>query len=346
MKTIIHIVNNPGNIKDGIGLYGNNLALHLRQDKRVQNVIIEGADTTDLTKMGMITSGRMIRAINQAKMDLSDDSIVIIEYPFQEYNPFIIVAVYLLKRQVKKRKGILVLSLHEYLRANLLRKKVIDVISSIADIVFVTDEKTKNALLCRNNNIFLRDIPIVISVDNNFRICDKDKKRYIFMGLVNRSKAFEEMITAWKIFNEQGTRTLEIYTSSDVQISDTTKYGIIIHKSKSDETIAKAMQKAAFCICPVKPYITKANSSFATGCLAGCIALGVVGDFLKNEEFVLKMKDYSLQCFLETLNMADNMPEGQFAIRSSNAVDFIKKAIKSYPQVAKEFLDICELYRK
>ena len=104
MKTIVHIVNNPGNIKDGIGLYGNNLASRLKNDGRVENVILEGADTTDLTKLGMVVSLKMTNAIIRAGNDIKgkDGSIVIIEYPFQEYNPLIVPMIYMLKRQIKK----------------------------------------------------------------------------------------------------------------------------------------------------------------------------------------------------------------------------------------------------
>lgn len=341
MINYIGVINNPGSIKDGIGLYGQKMAEAVEQNPQVEQVFIEGAYTADYGKLKKLLSFKMTAAIRKAlkRGGALDSPVVVTEYPFQEYNPLILPFYSKLQKSLHKQNGLVILSLHEYLRANIIRKRVVEILAKHSDIVYVTDEQTRNKIVKWNKNTYLREIPSVISFPAaKSARSNKDCKNYVFMGLVNSSKAFYEMISAWKVFNSGRKCSLDIYTSSKVTVPDAERFNIYVHIGKEDQEIIDAMQKAAFCICPIKPSITKANSSFTTACLAGCITIGVASNFLNNESFTIKMKDYSEDSFIKAMQISQNLSGNTIEVMGKEALDFAIRTSKTHAQIAEEIL--------
>lgn len=298
---ILSITNNYGYIEDGIGYYSKRIVDEIKKDNIDFEILTD--KTVGFSKAKRILSLRMAKCFSKAKKRIKEEKIdkIIIEYPFVEENPIIMSKIKSLHRKCKKNNVELILSLHEYLRVAKLKRFYIRSICKHVDKVMVTDENNLNALVKYNKNIFIRHIPVGIiwDFDNDYK---KQSNKFVYFGLINKAKAFNEMIDAWKDFNKDKSFFLEILTASKIDdIDDDT---IKIFKGLSDEEIASHMSDAAYSILPIKPEIYLNNSSFLTSAQAGCVCIGIFSDRISNNSFMVNLNSYDKDEFVNGLKKA------------------------------------------
>lgn len=300
MKILV-IGNNIGSIKDGIGGYIKSMLGALERREDISKVVSENGDTYDYGKIGRIFSLKMSKAIIRANKRIVKEGIdtVIVEYPFQEYNPLILPLLSITRRRIKKNNGKFVLSVHEYIRAKSVRKKVVRSLIKKADILLVSDEQTKECFKVFNKPTFTRDIPSNISVkwpENEKKEVNRD--RYAYFGLINSSKAFDEMIAAWKVFNKEDKFRLDVLTSSEVVVEDSEQYGISVRRLLSDEEIEDILKHSTYAVMPINNGVTAGSTTFKAAVGAGCIMLGMFDKEYSNEEFIVDIDSYDLDDFV------------------------------------------------
>lgn len=321
---IINICSNYGSYKDGIGSYSKNMIEQIKKNKTDIEFYIFSSDTTKLNKIERFFSLKMtknilyaLRKIKQEKVD-----IVNIEYPFIEWNPLILLAYKILVEKCIKNKVKVVISLHEYTRVNFFRKKVIEFMVKRADTVLVTQEDVKEKLSSICKEIYIRNIPSNIPLNLDLELKEKNMKQYVFFGLINKSKAFFEMIEGWKKFQCKNKECeLIIITSSDVSIKEYEKYNIIVKKNLSENKIGQIMAEAGYCILPIKPNVGYNNATLKTATLFKCIPIGKFNKTIEKEyEFFVNMTDYTKNDFFNALTYTVGMKE--IKIKQQDAKNF------------------------
>lgn len=263
---------------------------------------------------------------------------ITIEYPFKEHNPIILIVYIALYYIGHIRKTNIALSLHEYDRVNSLRKKVIDVFLKYCDIVFVSENKYFERFSYMRDKVFLRIIPSQII--SKHEIKEFNKKEYAYFGLVNHSKAFQEMLDAWRIFNSKGDKTLHIMTSTSLENFNLQEYpGIKYHQNLDGEKISEILFNCSFSIIPVKPHIGMLNTSFTSSIQCGCIPIGIFNDELSEKEFIINMTGYDLQEFVTTLKRSQEINTESFFLLSRKAMEMGKDFSfeKTYQQMMVAF---------
>lgn len=340
MKRILLICNNYDSTRDGLGKYTKIMQNEFKNFPDVENVYVETGYTDDSNKLKMIFSMEMSKSISRSIQKIKKFNInyVIVEYPFQEYNPLIIVQYKRLANICKKCNAKLAISIHEYIRAKSIRKKVIDFMSSNSDITFITDEATQNALKGKAKQIFKRDMIGTVFPKENILSSKKDGS-FIYFGLVNRSKAFLEMINAWNEFNIDGKYHLKIITSSDISgynISE--ENNIEIYHNLSEEEVAALFTISSYAIVPIIPEVSTVNGTFKVAALFGCICIGHFSESLSKLNFVIDIDGYDLVSFKEGLNKASSLciHESQDLVKS--AVDYGNRYSKG--NTAKQIIDV------
>lgn len=325
MKKIAYICNNFGSTRDGIGAYSQKFYEKITLDNDFE-VVLFTSKTDNLSKLKRFLSFKMYHTIDkciQSFQNNLDFNYILLEYPFVEYNPLILNRIKKLKK-VLGNKGKLILSLHEYSRVKKLRKKIIRSIITNSDIVFVTSQKEKDILQrkFKNKSFYIRSIPSNISkmvpIENN-------KNAYVFFGLINSSKAFQEMIEGFKLFNKDLTKILHVITSSTVDTEGWKNTGIIFHNNLPELEIAHIFSKSQFCITPIIPYADKNNATLKTGCLYKSICIGNIEKNLLNEIGAIPMNDYSVKSFLEAFVASTKLSDVQRELLSEKSYKFGKK---------------------
>ncbi|MGF6906981.1 hypothetical protein [Fusobacterium sp. PH5-44] len=323
---ILSLCGNYNSLKDGIGRYGKIFNDVLAKDENsVDRVFVATGYTDELTKKQLLFSLEMSKAIKKAiaiiKMEKID--ILIIEYPFMEHNPLILFFFLYLKLICNKKKIMIILSLHEYLRAKKLRKILIKILIKISDKVIVSDEETKSSLLKYSKNIFIRDIPCMIELPKEYNKVSNGE--FVYFGLVNNSKAFYPMINAWKKFNIGMKYVLNVITSSDINISDNNRYGINILQNLDEIQIAEYMKSANYCILPILPEVNYNNSTFKTASMFGCISVGKFADDFKNLKFIVDIPSYEEEELIKGLNRVIQFNENEKMLKFDLSKNFGKK---------------------
>gem|GEM_PF-3695868 len=320
---ILLICCNFGNIRDAIGVGASKLYNLLSASPETENVIYENADTADMNRLGWIFSLRMTRAILRAAKKIKPQGIthVLVEYPFQEYNPAIIPAFGVLAAECRKNGTKLCMSLHEYLRAKKLRRMVVENFAKKSDIVFVSDKPTEDALRAFAGKIVIRSIAAGIcpvkSIDLNAKTDD-----FIYFGLVNRSKAFAEMLEAWKIFNADGRYRLRILTSTDISRYEPFDNSITIYRDLPEDQVAEHFAQCGYAIAPIVPFVFAGNSSFKTAAAFGCICTGSFSDSFPAPEFAVTTDSYDPAVFAEALRTAVGISEEERLQKMKAAMEF------------------------
>lgn len=338
---IINICSNYGSYKDGIGAYSKNIVNEMKKidNKIYMNVISPNID--NYNKFQRIISLKMskscIQAIKLVKEKQYD--IVNIEYPFTEWNPVIIYFYKKLYKICKKTNTKMSLSLHEYERVNPLRKRIIEQMVKYASFVFVTSEITKNNLLRLNKKIYIRDIPSNIHLSDNIDLLKKNINLYVFFGLVNKNKAFEEMISGWKKFyNINNNAKLVIITSSDISVEE--KYGISVQKKLNDEEIETIMSNSMYAILPIKPNVSYNNATLKTATMFGTIPIGKFSKEIKKENkvFYLNVDNYDEDSFFNILKDTQDIKEEDLKNMQEKSIEFGKKY--NISNIAKSIYDV------
>lgn len=304
---LVFICTNYGSIKCGIGMYTLNLVQELRKESNLEVDVIS-VNTFNLKKIKKIFNIKLLKEINKYKarnQETKDKKIdFVIEYPFMDWSIFNIIGILWLKKMFKNSN--IILSIHEYYRVNYFRRKIIDILIRNSDSFIITDNKLKN-ILPEKSTIF-RSIPSNIKKINFNPPIEKKENEYCYFGLINKSKAFNEMIEAWKEFNKEKKYNLNIYTASDVNIGNFQKYNIKIFKDLDNIELSKELQKNKYMILPIKPYIAENNGSFKAGLEHGCI---LIGKF--NSDFIKKISktnyinsNYTIEEILYALKKSEN----------------------------------------
>lgn len=322
---IIEIASNAKGNTDGIGKHGRIMANELRKRPEVESVTLLDGDTAGYSKFRMITSFEMSRVLDRARKQLEQDKtdVIIVEYPFAEYNPLLAVSYYRLHRSCVRNGCRLVLSLHEYDRVKSLRRYMIRFLLKCSDIVFVSEERYLHKLCKYNTNIKLRNIPHHLPCFQKEKTIDKN--RFIYFGLVNRSKAFAEMLASWKHFNKNGTYYLDIITASEIDVDLQQYQNVSIYRNLSDKEAARKLERAAFGIVPVKPYIGLNNSSFVSCAQYGCTVIGMFERRLENCGFAIVLESYEEECFCKGLERAAGLREADIKNNSNKAIAFSRQ---------------------
>ena len=305
---VINICCNYGSYKDGIGAYSKKMTEAILRQNHNINIDTITSDIADYGKIKRVLSLKMTknlfkayRLINKEKVDILN-----IEYPFTEWNPCIIIPYSLLAKRCKKNEVTLFISLHEYARTNSLRKKIIRYLVKRADKVFVTEETMKQQLKVLNPNIHIRHIPSNIQITKEKNIETKEKNQFVFFGLINKSKAFDEMIEAWKQFQSDNKECkLLILTSSNIEIEKANEYNIDLMKNLNDDQIEDMMSKSTYCVLPIRPDVNFNNATLKTSCMFNCIPIGKFNEQLERQcDFIINMKDYTINDFKDGFNKA------------------------------------------
>lgn len=199
--------------------------------------------------------------------------------------------------------------MHEYRRVNILRKYVIRVFAKRADLVLVANAQLKEDVSKYAKKIELRGIPTNL-FSNNLIINEKEDA-YVYFGLINKSKAFTEMINSWDRYNSNNTYKLYILTGTKDAIDVRKHCNVEYIYKANDEEVLSIMSKCKFCIVPVKPEVDMKNATFKTGALCGCVCIGKFCEEYSNNSFVINMKDYSEEEFLTAYEAAQNKWTGE-----------------------------------
>jgi len=325
---IIIIANNIEGDSDGIGKHARIVAEEMNTRDGINARIFTGT-TTSFGVLKRVVSLEMHKAFRHAIDYIKNNKVntVIVEYPFNEFNSIVIADYKMLKRVCSNTGTKLALSMHEYDRVKPLRKLVITSFLRESDLVFVSEPHYQETLKKYNKNIYLRTIPNHIPEVNGI---EKDRNRFAFFGMVNKAKAFNEMIEAWKIFNVDNKYTLDIVTGTDIEIENSDQYGINLYIKEEDKRVAKILSRDAYAFCPIKPNVSFNNSSFVSGCQCGCVPIGVFNKELSNIDFAIRMNSYFVQDFIEAASESVLLSDNTYMEYSQNAREFgMRFTIKS-----------------
>lgn len=283
--------------------------------------------TWNKSKIGKMLSFQMCNAFLSAtwKMMKSDYDYIVIEYPFAEYNPFILLfhwIMFFLSRFTKTRVAF---SMHEYDRVSSLRRTIIKGFLPFCDVLFVSEEKYFRELSKYRDKMFVRTIPSHGLPYTEGLKDTKEKTSYCYFGLVNRSKVFLEMLNAWDVFNKEGKFTLDV-----VSISDLAEYKLDSHKNVTyhyklaDREAGAVLSKDVFSIIPVVPSIGYNNSSFVSSIQCGCIPIGKFNNDLSALDFIVKCNSYELNDFVKALYDSQNLSDDSVKTCIDHALEFGK----------------------
>lgn len=321
---ILSISNNYGSKTDGIGKFASIIGKNMIKDERVDCFDYETGYTNDNSIVRKILSMEMTKAINRAVKDVWSKryDCVIVEYPFQEYNPLIIPFYRKLSRVCEAKACKLILSLHEYTRASNGRKKVIDILMKYSDKILVSNDETKKAIALKANEVGIRMISSNIYPVKPIDIKAK-KSNFVYFGLVNKSKAFDEMIHAWQCFEKSEETKLIIITSSNV---DSYKFpqDVEVIQDADDVVVSDIMSECKYAIIPVVPEVSEINTTFKTAALCGCICIGKFCTSYAGLDFVMNLSGYDVKAISNAMRECLEMSEEDVCKKNEIALDYAK----------------------
>lgn len=282
-----------------------NLKTELEKYSDIESDLIN-RDTFHLKGLKKVTSLEMtneiLNYIKNNKNKKKEKIDFIVEYPFMDWNPITLLALIYLKKNFKNSK--MIVSIHEYYRVNILRRKAIDFLISIADGYIITDSNLYQKI---NGQKILRSIPSNILKESSIKKIERDSKSYCYFGLINKSKAFNEMIEAWKEFNKDKIYKLNIYTASDINIENIEKYNIQIFKDLDNKELSKELQKNSFMILPIVPNIDSNNGTLKAAATHGCIPIGIFSSNMNSLGVNIKDQKYTIENIKEALENSLNL---------------------------------------
>lgn len=302
---IFLLCNNYACTYDGIGAYCQKI-----YKRYVDNglIVLFNGNTKPKGRLYRFFSSKMIfksfDLLKELKKNNNVNSVVI-EYPFIECNPLLIFPIILIKNFCNRKNIKFVISLHEYSRTNLIRKIIIKQIVRKSDLLFTTDNETKQIFKKIVKRSMIREIPANIYNGDEIDFQNKDRYCFAFFGLINKSKAVHEMIEAWNKFVEKNPQLplkLKIITSTefDCSIIKNCTY----HHNLSDEEINNELSDTSFAILPIRPRIGLGNATLKTLMSNGCITIGLFSNDLINKypESFLETIDLSTDSLFNTIN--------------------------------------------
>lgn len=324
MRKIAFICANYGSTKDGIGHYTQKLVETIRK-KDIHISIYSGKTYNSLIRK--LFSFSMFNAIWNVTPKNFDS--IFIEYPFPEYNPLILIPIIKLKVLSSIHQTKTILSIHEYSRANKFRKSFINVLLLLFKTCFVTDEQTRQSIHSNKKEVLIREIPSNIDIPEQSTL-NKQINSFVYFGLINKSKAFNEMLKAWYQFNQRNQCHLSIITSSDTSHIDTNN-NISIVKDAEDKEVARILQESQYAILPILPNININNATFMAAIKGNCIPIGTFSESIQNKEIFINCKSYSPEDIISALKFAEKMETAEYQRR----IQIIKKLSKDLPSFEK-----------
>ena len=192
--------------------------------------------------------------------------------------------------------------------------------------MFVSDENIEEAVkqYCKRTKI--RQIPTNLYNDRAIHEnIEKKENIYVYFGLVNSSKAFDEMLEAWDIFNREGDKKLYILSGTPLGDIERKHKGIEYIYNGSDYEIITKMREAQVCFLPVKPYVDSKNTTFKTASISGCICVGAFCDEYKKLDYVVNIENYNPKSIISALEKISNLSECEILKRIESAIEFGKK---------------------
>ncbi len=332
------VVNNYGEAYDGVGAYSKVIASNFSDNIDINVFTAKCFGNASILKK--FFSFEMSKEFYLVSRSIKQYDTVLIEYPFVEWNPLIIVLFRILCIKAHRLNKRIILSLHEYTRVNKLRKIVIRSMVKKADLILVSDETFRKALLKYSSNIMVRNIPTNI-YSRNFKEKEKSTNNYVFFGLINGAKAFDSMIDGWKLFNRNGKFKLYIISATKIDESQIRDFELsnisYIYKAEEDK-IMEIMQSCAFCILPIKPNIDNKNATFKTASLAGCICIGKFSEEFKDLSFTINMDSYKTEEFKLALCATRKLNEQELKDEFYKAREFGKNFT---PHIIAETIESC-----
>ncbi|MFR8088589.1 MAG: hypothetical protein ACLU6B_08810 [Lachnospirales bacterium] len=320
---IASISNNYGRLYDGVGAFARVQNENYPEDvvcvNYTSDCTYEASKAKRFLMMKMTnTMWKCIKDFHKEKFD-----VVMLEYPFVEWNPLILLPIAVIKKMTRNAGSIFALSLHEYTRVSELRKKVIRAICQVVDIVFVSNEDMKDSISAFSKNVAIRPIPTNLYHKDAMELdIVRLTSNYVFFGLVNHTKAFKEMLDAWDIYNRDGSKVLYILTATPLNSIEQKHRGVEYLYKQDDRTIITLIRSCVCCIVPIKPEVDNKNTTFKTACISGCMCIGKFGKEFDSLPFVINMSDYSIKSFLSAFESVDDMAEKDREEKSRAAVAF------------------------
>ena len=300
LTDIVLISNNYGKSHDGIGSFAFSVFSHF-SDYGCK-VIVRTAETKQSRSLKRTLGTAMVSVIRRIAEEIGDKALnpkaVVLEYPFVECNPCIIFQVKKLAQVCKKNHVPLIVSLHEYSRANFFRKHIIREIVKNSDVLCATTQEILNCIENKPAITFLRDVPSNIKNDSPIDLATKDHFEFVFFGLINKAKAFDEMIQGWEIFfTKKNDPKLKLNIVSATKLDDDfveklAKFNVSYYFNLGEEEISKLLAKSSFGIVPIVPFIDGKNTTFKTMIDSLVLPIGKFdGTFLKENGFEVAKLD-------------------------------------------------------
>ena len=339
MKIVIICTNYSSN-QDGIGHYAYNLSKELGKINEIEVEIISG-NTEKFDKISKIKSKVMIESINNFvknnRSNIDTNTYFLIEYPFLEWNPLVLSSLLKLRRLCKNNRSKVIISIHEYKRVARLRKVFTDILISISDYIMVSDIETYKILKKKSKPILIRDIPSNIPITEKK---EKEKNLFCYFGLINKSKCFNEMINAWKLFNKDGKYKLNIYSSTDIEINEMEKFNIRYFKNLEDEELSKELWKCKYCVLPIKPGIDLNNGSLKAVAQHECLPIGIFSnESLSDIGINIEDNFYTEENIAVALGKPINLSDKQYKFKVDKLAKFGNKySFKNNAQVIINFI--------
>ena len=339
---MIHIIcNNANSKKDGIGDYSYNLFKYFQRAEKCE-VTIHSAYSGTKGIIDKLVSMNMSKLFYHVCNKIKPNDIVIIEYPFAECNVIIILFLRKLRGIITRQRGVMLLSLHEYERTNFLRRYIIKHFLTTSDVVLVTDRHTKGLLTQKyDKTIFLRTIPSNI-YEHPLKGIVKNRRVYIYFGLITKAKAIDNMLQAWKIFNANSDNTLFFLTSSSFT-NNYESYGVKFLSNLDETEIARYFCMACFCILPIIPCVSINNASYKTALLYGCIPIGHFDDNISQKQFCINVNGNNVDDFLHGFSVSQNLSDLDYkrkiAIIENMPHPTFENTVKEYQDAIHHYLE-------
>lgn len=337
---MIHIIcNNVNSQHDGIGdyAYGLYLAFRFKSDEEVH---FHSACSGLGGILDKLLSMKMSRAFDQVCKEIGQKDIVIIEYPFKECNIAIIRHLKKLRDTITQRQGLLFLSLHEYERVSSFRKYIIRHFIAAADAVLVTDNHTKGIVSNLSDKpVYLRSIPSNIYEIPIFDI-DKDRRIYVYFGLITKAKAIDNMLQAWTRFNADNQYTLYFLTSSPFS-NKYERYGVRYLDNLDKQGVAYYFSKAAFCILPIIPCVSAINATYKTALFYDCVPIGHFDEEISERQFFIDIDGNSVDQFYSGFCRSRDLSESEY---KSKVASIEGMPHPTFENTMKEYLEAIHQY--
>ena len=275
-KKIVFFCTNYGSVTDGIGHYTKKIVEQLSESDDY-DVEYSTCASTKVSKFQSIFSLKCtveLFKISSRIKKTGESSILVLEYPFMEHSPFVVLSMIYARFVVPNLS--IILSVHEYERVHLLRKLVIVALTALSDKVIVSEREIGRGYekYIKNKDYETRLIPSNIEPFEKVGI-NNEKSGYVFFGKIDhRSKAFDELVQAWIDFTDSNSvkSKLDILTSTEIEL-DPVYFNVF--KSLSDNAVSEFLLQKEFILLPIKPFISMNNATLVAGCIHGCIPIGV-----------------------------------------------------------------------